>query len=793
MTAEALPNLPGLVCTTDRCLHCGGALSDAGPFCCHGCESVYSLLHREGLERYYALRGATGAPLGDSAAPSDHAWLEAELAKVSRAKGALRVQLDVQGMQCTACVWLFEELFRRYEGALRASVNASLGTMELWVEPRFELRAFVLQVESFGYRLGPARKRESQRSHALTGRLGVCAALAMNTMLFELPVYFGLREGAVYHVFRWTALLLATLSVAVGGSVFFRSAWQGLKARVLHLDVPIALGIALSWAGSVYNFARGRDGAVFLDTVAVFIALMLLGRWLQERVLERNRNALLASAGAEGLLVRALREGKPELVPCTTLREGDTLLLAPGDLVPVRSVLESAQGECSLDWINGESQPLALAAGEELSAGAFIAGRRALRARCAEDFSASRLLALLGSSTDAETPARTSPFWRALTRWYVTGVLALASGGLFVWWALTGDLGRAFEVTTAVLVVTCPCALGLGAPLAYELVQAGLRRAGLFVRSGGFLDRAQAVRSVVFDKTGTLTTGRLELEDRAPLEALSPARRAVLFDLAARSSHPKSAAVRVALERLGASTVEAAREVEETPGCGVECELEGKRYRLGRPGWAGAAEAGGDLLFTEDGALLAELHTREQLRPDAARELLALSKQGYRLRVLSGDTPARVAALVQRLGLAVDEALGGLSAEDKARELGDEEAAAQTLMLGDGLNDGPAFDRAGCSGTPAIDRPFMPARSDFYYTTPGLHPVALALRAARALGRVSRRNLALALAYNALTVGIALAGHMSPLLCAALMPLSSLVLIALTVASLGPGSSLWRS
>jgi Cu2+-exporting ATPase len=779
------------------CAHCGGALEDPrlAPYCCEGCGAVAALLRDEGLARYYDLRDGGVAPVRDAQAPRDLAWIEPLEDRIARARSIEPLSLDLQGIQCSACVWLLEELARRAPHAVRAEVNPGLGHVTLLVERGFDLRAYVTTAGRLGYRFGPAVKSsQSPRRSGLTARLGVCAALAMNAMIFALPLYLGLHEGPTYQAFRWITFGLSTASVLVGGSVFARSAVAAIRRGVLHLDVPIALGIAAAYGGSALHHLRGRDGAAYFDTVSVFIALMLFGRWMQERAIDRNRRMLLADDGVDKLPARRVRGPRVEVVPCADLKTGDTLLVAPGEPVLIESTLTDASASVSLDWIAGESAPRSLARGETVCAGAFNAGHRAMTVVARGDFSASPLRSLLGSAP-REDMARVTPWWQTLAKVYVLAVLTLASAGLLGWWALVG-IERALEVVTAVLVVTCPCAFGLAAPMAYEIAQSGLRRAGLFVRTAGFLDRATKVTRVVFDKTGTVTTGALVVREPEALMALDAEARGVLFNLVARSSHPRATAVRRALDALDPSLAfDPALAVDERVGRGLACERAGVRWRFGAEAWArdGAGEPSkeGAMALTRDGVVLARVHTEEQLRPDAAREIAVLQREGYEVWLLSGDAPLRVERTACALGIDPARAVGGCSPDDKsawvrANDRGD------TLVVGDGVNDAPAVSIAYCAGTPAIDRPFLPARTDFYFTTAGLHPVRVALATARAVARTNARNLAAASAYNVLVVALALAGRMSPLLCAVIMPASTLAFLAATWVQLGRRNAPWK-
>ncbi|MGH7298519.1 MAG: HAD family hydrolase, partial [Polyangiaceae bacterium] len=336
-----------------------------------------------------------------------------------------------------------------------------------------------------------------------------------------------------------------------------------------------------------------------------------------------------------------------------------------------------------------------------------------------------------------------------------------------------------------------PCALVLAAPSTAVAAIAVAARHGILIKGSGFLEHLADVSSVVFDKTGTLTTGALVLDDPGALDGLAPDAMAALHDLVARSGHPKSAAIREALERRGPPLDPRALVVEH-PGLGVEMLRDSRRWRLGEPSWVSASACAGDCAFGVDGTLVAAVRTTERLRGDAVPELRALAKDGVEVWMLSGDDPERVRAAAVHAGIPAERALGGRSPRDKASFLAGVDRR-DTLLVGDGVNDALALDRAYVSGTPAVDRPYIPARADFFFVTPGLAPVRLALRSARVLAQVVRVDLAIALAYNALAIGFALAGRMSPLLCAVLMPASSLTTIGATVAALSARSRPWRS
>ncbi|QDE85117.1 heavy metal translocating P-type ATPase [Myxococcus xanthus] len=808
------------------CLHCGSPVppgSAARDFCCVGCEAVHGLLVEQGLTRYYQLAQGKTAPAPEPRKERAFAWLEPLISRAEAIPGPLcALELDVQGIHCAACVWLINELFRRQQGGAGLTVDPALGKVRmLWRRGAFDVAEFLRGVEGFGYLFGPSRKRPERTSLDLPIRLGICAALSMNVMLFSVSFYVGLtpEDGDVFRLFTRLSLWLSSAVVVVGGWPFFRSALQGLRRGVLHLDLPIALGILLVFGMSLAQARGGRGDLAYFDTLNTFVTLMLVGRWLQQRVLERNRRFLLDDDGAEGLFVRREEGTRLATVRAAEVADGDVLVIAPGDLVPVDALLLDSGARVSTDWITGEPGERAVGQGGALPAGAFNAGREAVRVQAKQAFTDSPLVALLRRApTEAGGPALHTRFWDRVSRRWVVTVLFVSALGLALWWPAGPD--KALEVAVALLVVTCPCAIGIATPLAYELVQARLRRGGFFIRSTDLLDRLPRVRKVLFDKTGTLTLGRLELVDRAAVAGLTPASRDIAFDLVSRSNHPASRCLAAALAREGARFNSEAR-VSELAGQGLELNRDGVRWRLGRADWAteartvdtwlpereptegvlgewgnassrpprpsarvevllsGSGLAAGPVL-TRDGVPVAFFQLRESVRPDARREVQALQDEGREVWLISGDSQGRVNDMAAALGIPTQHTLSGQRPEEKAEAVAKLDAA-DTLYLGDGVNDSLAFERALCAGTPAIDRPVMPGKSDFFLLGEGLGAIREALRLSARLRQVVRRLLALAVGYNVVAVAVCLAGWMTPLRAAVAMPATSLATVLFTV------------
>ncbi|HVU38427.1 MAG TPA: ATPase P, partial [Opitutales bacterium] len=442
------------------CVHCGTPLA-AGQkeFCCAGCEYVHGLIGRMGLGRYYTLRPAVVPPVAPSILqPVDFSWLrERQAAAETRAShGVAELSLQIQGLSCVACVWLVDQIFARQPGAVRIEVDAPRGRARLLWEPRVaNLPAIAGELHRFGYQLGPLDARPLPSSRALAGRIGVCAALALNNMLFTLPGYFGLAHDS-----QWTGLFAtitaacATLSLLVGGSYFIGRAWRGLRLGVLDLDLPIALGLTGAYLGSLAGWLTGQPGLVYFDFVSVFIFLMLVGRWTQEAAIERNRHHLL-SLNPLPDFVRKMADGAP--IALESLTPGDRFYIGPGSLLPVAARVLNQDATLGLAWITGEPEPRQVAAGRLAPAGAINAGKEDVAFEARERWEDSLLARLLKAC--AEGPPRSTGLERAL-KIYLAAVLGLALLGGAAWLA-AGQPILAARVALSLLVVSCPCVLGL--------------------------------------------------------------------------------------------------------------------------------------------------------------------------------------------------------------------------------------------------------------------------------------------------------------------------------------------
>jgi len=768
------------------CKHCG-VPSPGGEFCCSGCAYVYRMIHEAGLESYYRIKDDVTVPADSALLPArDYDWLknaQAEAEQVAADKTA-ELSLDVQGISCAGCIWLIEKLHHKQTGSGRIDVNAQTGQMRLaWAKGAFDAVAFARTLQSFNYLVSPASAERSAppESRAMLRRIGLCAAFAMNVMLFTLPVYFGMEPTFPYaRLFSTLSMAFGTLSLLVGGGYFLNRAARSLREGAMNIDLPIALGIAGAYSGSLYGWLVASEPFIYFDFVSTFILLMLVGRWAQLVAVERNQRRLLAQQPVPPRVRVWDTAGVEKDCAPESLQSGQHFAVGPGQTLPVEAKLETPEVTFSLAWINGESEPRVFRAGQRVPAGATNVSQAEIRLQATQAWAQSLLAELFKPVVRGAYRHR---FLERVIRGYLIAVLVIATGAAIGWGWATGDALRTGAIVTAILVVSCPCAIGLAFPLADELATTALRKRGVFVRVADLWPRLARVNKIVFDKTGTLTLETPALTNPETLAALDAETRAVVFTLVSDNLHPVGRCLHEHLLTTGGLAL-LPGEVNEIVGYGVAFETGGHRWTLGRAGWQGQSrstpasdtETGTELAC--DGVVRARFHFAEKARLDAREEIAALAKRGLAIQILSGDRREKVDTLAAELGLKPENVQSEFSPHEKAGWI-EQHGADGALMLGDGANDSLAFDQALCRGTPVIHRGMLAQKADFYYLGRGIGGIRALFEVNDARRRTQTWLLAFSISYNLLAVGLAITDHMNPLIAAIIMPGSSLLSLAI--------------
>lgn len=708
-------------------------------------------------------------------APSHAEKLAAELALASipARDGQRQVELIVPDIHCGGCITRIERALIKLPNVTEARVN--LSTKRVRVLWRAATPPPVMETLAG---LGFSAHAEEQEECAgdpvqgeLLRALAVAGFAAMNIMLLSVSVWSG-ADAATRQLFHWLSALIALPTLAYAGQVFFRSAWRALRHGQTNMDVPISIGVVTAFALSLYETITHGPHAYF-DAAVTLLFFLLIGRTLDHAMRVRARTAVqgLARLSARGATTLA-EDGAHAYRPIVDIRPGMRLLIAAGERVPVNARVLSGASEVDVSLLTGESAPVRIGPGDALFAGALnLAGPLTVEATAAarDSFLAEMLRMMEAAEAGRSLYRRIAD--RA-ARLYAPVVHLTALATLIGWWSLGGDVHRAVTIAVAVLIITCPCALGLAVPMVHVAAARRLFAHGIMVKDGAALERLAEVNTVLFDKTGTLTLPEpiLASQDAVNAEALRLASA-----LAARSTHPYARAI----TRLAPGVVVHFESVREEAGAGVEARHNGALYRLGRAVWAsGAADTADDnaVVLTRDGIVIARYAFEAVLRPDAEAAIHALKRQGFAVEIISGDHAAPVESLARALNLpAQARVTPGNKADHIARRSA---AGGKVLMVGDGLNDAPALRTAHASMAPASAADVGRNAADFVFLRDSLLAVPEAIETARRAAALVRQNMALAIVYNIIAVPIAIAGFVTPLIAAVAMSLSSILVVA---------------
>jgi Cu2+-exporting ATPase len=700
--------------------------------------------------------------------------------------GLSHIDLAVEGVSCAGCMSKIERGLSALPDVTLARVNLTDRRVALeWKDGALDPAYFINRLAELGYKAYPfepvrAEADETEQASFLLRCLGVAAFAAMNVMMLSIPVWSGNVTDMIPEqrdFFHWLSALIALPAAAYSGQPFFRSAFRALRARRTNMDVPISIGIMLALAMSVVETIHHAEHAYF-DAALMLLAFLLAGRYLDQSMRRKTRAVAgnLAALRAE-TATKFVGPDEISVVPIAAVQAGDIVLLRPGERSAVDGSVIEGQSKIDQSLITGETLPVKAGPGTAVYAGTLnLSG--ALRVRVAAA-SEGTLLAEISRLLDNAVQARSRYVQLAdrASRLYAPVVHTAALLTMLGWVALGATWHDGIVTAISVLIITCPCALGLAIPAVQTVVSGAMFRTGVLLNSGDAIERLAAVDRVVFDKTGTLTLPELDVTNAAsvPQDVFELAGR-----LALASHHPVAAAVARA---SGARTPLAG--VEEVAGQGVRGFVNGQEVLLGRPSFCGADQIANEILCRDPEASVVAFRYREVLhvfavrqclRPDAAGAIAALVRAGIAVEILSGDREPAVRHAAQSLG--IHEWRAGVTPADKIARIDElKRQGAKVLMVGDGMNDAPALAAAHVSMSPVSATHLSQATADLVFLGDRLAPVVAAIGFSRKALLLMRQNLWLAAGYNFFAVPLAIAGLATPLVAAAAMSGSSLLVI----------------
>ncbi len=790
------------------CAHCNQpvprGIIDTGSalqFCCAGCRAVFQTIHACGLDEYYRLRDSSDAvtrpaKLLESQFRAFDTETFAKLYVNRDESHAHHCDLLLEGVNCAACVWLVERLPRVIDGVIDARLSLRESTVRItWDPARTSLSQVAIALSRLGYTPHPARgvsRREVFRREERTRLIHIAAAGAImgNVMMLALALYAGMFQGIEREfetLFRYISAGLGTISLAWPGRVFFVSAFRAIRARTANLDVPIVLALCAGGVAGVVNVVLGR-GEIYFDTLTVLVFLLLVGRFIQFRQQRKADDAveLLYSLTPSTCLIE--RDGTLDEYPIEALRVDDVVEVRPGCLIPADGVVETGQSTVNQSLLSGESKPVGVSAGS-IVYGASQNEGGVLRVRVTQvggDSRVGRLMRLVEQSI-LEKPEIVQ-FADRVGFWFTPAVL-LAGLATFLYWARI-SLPLAVDHSIALLIVACPCVLGLATPMTIAIAIGKLARSSILVKSGVALERLSRGGNLLLDKTGTLTYGQMKLVEWVGDETL----RNLGGALESKSVHPIAAAIATGIDSADYDIAN----VNETRGA-IQGRVNGVQVEISSPAYFSSRQTAIPpsferrraeferrgytcVLVARDGNVAAMAVIGDVIRDDAAKSIEALRTFGFEPAIVSGDSQAVVDHVARQLG--ITSARGGVSPEQKVECARASANGRQTVMIGDGVNDAAALARAGVGIAVHGGAEASLASSDVYIAKPGLTGVVeLTQMAARTMS-VVRRNLLVSLSYNVLAGTLAAIGWMNPMIAAIIMPMSSATVLSIAVSSI---------
>ncbi len=774
-------------------------------FCCGGCESVFNVLHGAGLDGYYGIRDAV-KPDAQPASISNASYEELDDPAFQSAcvtnlpGGQCETELLLEGMHCAACVWLIERLPRVCPGVLESRANIRTRSAVVRYAPdRVALSSVARALSKLGYAAHPARgagAREARKSEdrKFLIRVGVAGAIAGNVMLLAIALYGGALSGIDpfwEHTLRYYSMALGMLALVWPGRTFFVGALAALRTRTAHLDIPVALALAVGGIWGTYNTLT-RTGEIYFDSLAVLVFLLLVGRWVQHR---QQRSAAdqveLMLTLTPTSAVRELEDGATKRVPIEAIEVGMLVRVEAGGSIPADGVIVTGTTQIDNALLTGESRPVTRSNGDDVIAGATnIASPIVLRVSAVgASTRAAKLMEMVASATAHKAPIVL--FADRIASRFVVIVITLAAI-TFTMWALRSDVRTGIEYATALLIVTCPCALGLSTPMAMSIALGRAAKRGVLLKSASAVEAMSDPRgysgAMVLDKTGTLTQGRTRIvEQHCEYDLLRCAAA-----IESGSNHPLARAI---VEQLGETPIPHAQDITQTPGAGIAGLVDGRRVWVGSPGFVGAQVELGQTSFdsvqtmldrsltpvviADDSGCCGVLGIGDPLRDDTCAAIAALQSRGWLLYLCSGDHPQIASHIAAQVG--IEHAIGGASPERKAELVQTlrDQGHRRIVMVGDGINDAAAMALSDVGIAVHGGAEAAMQAADVYLTAPGLMPIETLCDLSKHTMKTIRIGLGVSLCYNTVAASLAMLGLISALIAAIIMPLSSLSVIAL--------------
>jgi len=800
------------------CYHCGLPVDNGNriektiqekpqQFCCHGCSSVCEMIYESGLEGFYQ-RTPDGQLLAPPPEPPKETGLydidEVQSEFVHEMGDVRDIHLMVEGIHCSACVWLIERSAARLDGIIDLKVNlANKRVFVRWNNQKIKISNIIEHLSNIGYSAIPFNPESAEglikkQNRALLLRMAFAAFTMMNLLWVSIALYSGADEGEFKNLFHWVGFLLATPTLFYSGWPFLKGAYIGIKNLNLTMDVPIAIGASATYLYSVFvtinqSFAaQSSVGHVYYDTVVNFIFVILVGRFLEAK---SKRHAVAATQRLMDLQPRVahvIRDNETQVLPIRAIQKNEIILVKAGDKIPVDGIIISGSSSIDEALLSGESAPVKKQAGDTLSAGTVnIDNTLTVKVSATlRNTSLGKIISLVEEAQASKAPIQCIA--DQIVPWFVATTLALATL-TFVLWLNTG-IEYALLAATSVLIITCPCAFGLATPMSIAVASGLAARNGLLVKNGAVLEHLSHIQHFVFDKTGTLTEGKMRLKNIVSYEQNTQQLLEIISHLESLSEHAiASAIVNAAKDQHINPDPQKVKHFSNQPGYGISGEIDDNKILIGNIKWLQKNAIRISPNYLNEAAELEQkaiscvhiaidnkhcgfISIADQLRPDAKALINNLKQADIQITLLSGDKQAVAEAIADELGgMNVIAEVLPQQKDQVIQKL--QKAGQQVAMIGDGINDAPALIRADVGIAIGSGTDVSMESADIVLLSNELDKIRLAAALSRRTLRTIRQNIGLSIAYNIIMVPLAMMAYVTPLFAAIAMPISSLAVI----------------
>jgi len=763
-------------------------------FCCKGCQGVYHLLRSEGLDTFYEKRGDT--KLDRPKEVEDGAFAKFDLEGFAKKyvkttpEGFHQINLIIEGIHCSACVWLNEKVLHKTPGIIEAEINYTTHKAKVvWDPHEIKLSRIFRTIASIGYNAYPydaslQEERANRARRDYYARLLVGIFATMNIMWIAIAEYTGYFTGMrsdVKDVLNVAEFVLATPTLFYTGWVYFRGAWYGLKNRFVNMDFLVATGATLAWLYSIYAMIT-HTGEVYFDSVTMIITFVFVGKYLEVLSKKRAVDTLDAMTSSIPTEVIVIKEGEKSLVAVEEIKPGDMIEVRSGDKVVIDGIISTGSASVDLSSLTGESEPVLKREGEELLSGAIVLdGVLRYEARRAfEDSMLSTIVTMLEESMTKKP--KIEQIANRVSGYFSFVILSIALLTFVGWYLYTGGFEHALIVAISVIVIACPCALGLATPVATLVALGEGAKHGLLFKEAAYLETMAKGDILLVDKTGTLTLGEPRVVAYHEIKPYDPK---LLYALVKSSTHPISKGVANYLQEHHSLPGEMElEEIRHIQARGIKAKYRGQKLLGGNQhlmseegiGYRSGSE-GSLFLFAINGEVVAEFELEDMPKPDTKRAIEAIKKMGIRPVMLTGDNEKIAKRVAKEVG--IEEVHHSLLPADKAEWVDRFHREGHTIiMVGDGINDAIALARSDIAIAMGSGADIAVEVSDVVLLHDTMSSLASAIRLSRMTFKNIKQNLALSLLYNLITIPLAVAGYVIPLVAALSMSLSSLVVVA---------------